>query len=162
RLDQVPIEERPGRIAVQHDHGLPRSLIDIVQAQTSTVEIPPAVFGHEFLQDMVHGRGHSPRAIHHSNASIMQLSPLPIPRNATRSPGSKNSRPSARPAVRGRETVPMLPRKGYVGKSFDSGSGRALRMASRCDEPTWWQTTLSTWSPVHPNRCKKACQVCTP
>ncbi len=48
--------------------------------------------------------------VHHSTPSIMQLSPLPIPRNATRSPGCRNARSSARAAVSGSETVPMLPR----------------------------------------------------
>ena len=53
-----------------------------------------------------------PPAIHHSTPSIRQLRPLPMPRKPTRSPGRRKSRSSARAAVSGSETVPMLPRYG--------------------------------------------------
>ena len=49
---------------------------------------------------------------HHSNPSIKQFSPLPIPKNPTRSPRSRNSRPSASAAVIGNATVPVFPRNG--------------------------------------------------
>ena len=45
-----------------------------------------------------------------STPSIRQLSPLPIPKSATRSPVERMSRSSAKAAVSGSETVPMFPR----------------------------------------------------
>lgn len=42
--------------------------------------------------------------------SIMQLSPLPMPRKAVLSPGWRNPRSLAIAAVMGRDTEPMLPR----------------------------------------------------
>ena len=45
-----------------------------------------------------------------SSPSIRQFRPLPIPRNATRSPEQRNLRSSASAAVSGSDTVPMFPR----------------------------------------------------
>ena len=60
------------------------------------------------------GCGSSHAGVHHSSPSIRQFRPLPMPRKPTRSPGWRNSRSSARAAVSGSETVPMLPRYGKV------------------------------------------------
>ena len=47
---------------------------------------------------------------HHRIPSIRQFSPLPIPRNPTRSSGTRNWRSDAMAAVIGSETVPIFPR----------------------------------------------------
>ena len=99
RLYQVAVIERPGRVAVDHDHRLAAPFIKIVVAQSVQVQVM-AGEGVEFFEVDAY----------HSTPSMRQLSPLPIPRNATRSPAERISRSSATAAVRGSETVPMLPR----------------------------------------------------
>src|SRR5262249_3394275 len=141
-------EERPGGVAVQHHDGLPAALVEVVEAHAAAVE--------EVALERVEVRAH------HSTPSIRQLSPEPMPRKPTRSPGRRNSRSSARAAVRGSDTVPMLPRYSKVEKSLLREMPRALRMESRWGVPTWWQMTLSTVSAAQPRRPRNAFQVRRP
>ena len=95
---------------MEHDDRLAGAFVDVVELEPAAIEVAAGVVGQEAFQDLVQRRGRSVLEDHHSTPSIMQLSPLPIPRNATRSPGCKKARSSARAAVSGSETVPMFPR----------------------------------------------------
>ena len=59
----------------------------------------------------IHEPGYRPR-LTHSKPNIRQFKPLPMPKKLTRSSGRMNSCSSAIAAVRGSDTVPMLPRYG--------------------------------------------------
>ena len=76
----------------------------------------------------------------------MQLSPLPIPRKATRSPGCKE-RPilgqGGRQRQRDRAHVSQV---GEGGEIFGLGDAQRFQDRLSMREPTWWQITLSTWS----------------
>ena len=74
---------------MEHDDRLTGSFVDVVQLEPAAIEVAAGVVGQEAVQDLVQRRGRSVLEDHHSTPSIMQLSPLPIPRNATRSPGCK-------------------------------------------------------------------------
>src|SRR5206468_4190595 len=145
-VDQRQKEGPSGRVAVDHDHRLAASLVDVVIADARQVE--DAIF--------------VGKDAHHSTPSIRQFNPLPMPRKPTRSPGRRNPRSSARAAVNGSDTVPMLPRYSKVLKSFSGGTPIALSTASRWPAPTWWQITLSRWSPRQPNLVRKFCHVRRP
>src|SRR5262249_22525583 len=93
--DEIAVIKRPGRVAVDHDHGFGLPFVQVVA--------PMAVYG-----KIVSGK--RIELLHHSNPSIKQLSPLPIPRKPTRFPVSRNPYSSASAAVKGSDTVPMLPR----------------------------------------------------
>ena len=76
-LDEIPVEERPGRIAVKHEHGFTRALVDVVEPVSGDVDVV---------------RGERVECAHQSTPNIMQLRPLPMPRRPTRCPGSMNPR----------------------------------------------------------------------
>src|SRR5262249_54239722 len=96
RLNQVAEVKGPSGVAVDHHHGIAGAFVEVVEAQPRAIE--PAAF------KGIKG------TVYHSTPSIKQFRPLPIPRKPTRSPRRRNSRSSARAAVSGSETVPMLPR----------------------------------------------------
>ena len=104
--DQVAPEKGPRRIAMQEQDRttVARPVVDVAHAARERGEIA----GCEGIERL-HGGREDSGGHWHSTASIMLARPLPIPSNATRSPGWM--RPSARPSasVAGTETEPTLP-----------------------------------------------------
>ena len=95
-LDETAEIERPRGVSVDHDDRIADAFVHVMEFEPAAVE----VFALEWKK----------RSVYHSTPSIRQLSPLPMPSNPTRSPRRRNSRSSAKAAVSGSDTVPMLPR----------------------------------------------------
>src|SRR5262249_31138456 len=123
REDEVAVVERPRRVAVQHHDRLAPGPLGGGDAEGGRPRVALPLGREELL-------------VYHRSPSIRQLSPLPMPKKPTRSPGQRKSRSSARAAVRGSDTVPMLPRYSKVEKSFSAGMPKAFKMASRWLAPT--------------------------
>jgi hypothetical protein len=100
REHQMAVVIRPGGVAMHHEHGRACALVQIVHADA--VEVQEATFERVVLKQRLHA--------YHSTPIIMQFNPLPIPRNATRSPCTIASRSAASAAVSGSDTVPILPK----------------------------------------------------
>src|SRR5262249_5401599 len=93
---------------------------------------------------------------YHSTPSIRQFRPEPMPRKPTRSPRSRNSRSSARAAVRGSDTVPMLPREGEGGNSFSALMFSAFRAALWGTSPARGEMALLVVSAAPPGGLRGA------
>src|SRR5579871_3926190 len=125
---EIAIVEGPSRVAMQHDDRLALTLIQIMIAQAAAID--------EMTGKGIQRAVKIHRAAYQWRPSMRQFNPLPIPMKPTRSPGSRNSRSSARAAVSGSDTVPMLPRYSNVEKSFSGEMPSVRNTVSRCTEPT--------------------------
>ena len=65
---------------MEHHDRLARPFVDVVELQPAAIEVAAGVVGQEAFQDRVQRRGDSVLEDHHSTPSIMQLSPLPMPK----------------------------------------------------------------------------------
>src|ERR1017187_5952121 len=129
--DEIAVEERPRGVAVEHQNRLAagRALIDV--AHPGAPGRLEGLGGERVKARQPGGDGGRMWGGHHSSASIMQLSPLPIPIRATRLPSRTAPASTAAGSVAGRETEPMLPSVSKVEKTFSMSSPSASRRRRR-------------------------------
>src|ERR1022692_1452316 len=127
--DEIAVEERPRGVAVEHQNRLAagRALIDV--AHPGAPGRLEGLGGERVKARQPGGDGGRMWGGHHSSASIMQLSPLPIPIRATRLPS--RTAPAAPPAQKraGKKKEPIVPNLPKGKKSFSNSNPRPPKEA---------------------------------